>query len=411
MTRTLTPQPVGLPFAKHDAFGRTRVSAPHTIWESKLLHSAAPLLWDDQETAGSGTAVAHSSVLARVRMSVSSATAGTRTRQTFRRFNYQSGKSQLMFATYVMGDGVAGVTKRVGLFDDNNGFYVEQSGSSFGVGIRSAVSGTVVDEFVACTDWNIRTGLPVGVGKQTNVFINPVFTNIFVLDYEWLGTGTVRFGFVINGQIEYFHQKHHANFSTGVYISTPNLPMRYEIIADGTNATTAYLDQICNTVISEGGFEETGVLRWATLESSKDAASTGSIYPVVGVRLKPAQLDKTINLEAVELLGEDTGNYNWYLLLNPDVASSGTLTVVNETNSAIQTLTGTSANVLSSGTQIDGGFFTAGKTIKTISISEVVQNALRLGSNIAGTPDEIWLGVKAHDAGLGYRGGIQWREL
>ena len=406
-----TPQPVSLPFANYDAFGRQRVSAPHTIWESKLLHDAAPLLWDDQQTAGSGTAVAHSSVLARVRMSVSSATAGTRTRQTFRRFNYQSGKSQLVFATYVMGDGVEGITKRVGLFDDNNGFYVEQSGSSFGFGIRSKVSGSVIDTFISCNDWNIRSGFPITFGQQLIPIINPAFTNIFVLDYEWLGTGTVRYGFVMDGIIQYFHQQHHANRTTGVYISTPNLPMRYEIAANGSNTEAAFLDQICNTVISEGGFEETGVIRWAELASSRDATSTDSIYPVMGVRLKATALDQTINLEAIELLGEDTGNYSWYLLMNPTVASTGTLVVTNETNSDIQTLRGTSVNTLSGGTYIDGGFFTAGQVMKTVSISEVVQNALRLGANIAGTPDEIWLGVRGHAAGLGYRGSIQWREL
>ena len=409
---TLEPLTVQLPFAAHDAFGRQRVSEPHTVWESKLLHDAAPLLWDDQETTGGGTATAHSTALARVRLSVSSGTAGARVRQTFRRFNYQSGKSQLMMATYVMDKGVTGVTKRVGLFDDNNGFYVEQSGSSFGFGIRSNISGTMTEKFISINDWSIKVGTPVSLGQQLDTIISPTFNNIFILDYEWLGTGTVRFGFVIDGQIQYFHQEQHANLTTGVYISTPNLPVRYEIIADGTNSSAAFLDQICNTVITEGGFEETGVVRSLMLETSKDATQSTSMYPVTGIRLKPARLDAGVIIESAELLGEDTGNYNWYLLWNPTVASTATYTVTNQTNSAVQTIEGTSAHILTGGIIIGSGFFTAGKaqTGSLVSNPEI-HNALQLGANIAGTPDEIWLAVKPHSDGYGYRGSLTWREL
>ena len=38
-----------------DAFGRLRVSEPTTLFDSKQIFDAQPLLWDDQETSGSGT--------------------------------------------------------------------------------------------------------------------------------------------------------------------------------------------------------------------------------------------------------------------------------------------------------------------------------------------------------------------
>jgi len=38
-----------------DAFARLRVSAPHTLFDSKQIHDNLPRRWDDQEVSGSGT--------------------------------------------------------------------------------------------------------------------------------------------------------------------------------------------------------------------------------------------------------------------------------------------------------------------------------------------------------------------
>ena len=61
---------------KRDAFGRLRVSNPLTLFDSKQLWDSLPLLWDDQETSGTGTGTAHSGAAARTQLSVSADTAG-----------------------------------------------------------------------------------------------------------------------------------------------------------------------------------------------------------------------------------------------------------------------------------------------------------------------------------------------
>ena len=83
--------------ATTDAFGRLRISEPFTIFDSKQLHNNQPLFWDDAETSGTGTSSAHSSARASTTISVSATTAGKRVRQSLQRFNYQPGKSQLVF--------------------------------------------------------------------------------------------------------------------------------------------------------------------------------------------------------------------------------------------------------------------------------------------------------------------------
>ena len=82
-------------------------------------------------------------------------------------------------------------------------------------------------------------------------------SQILLIDMEWLGVGKVRVGFVIDGIVYYVHEFLHANRDlAGVYMSTANLPVRYEIENIAAAASATDLVQICSSVISEGGFEE-----------------------------------------------------------------------------------------------------------------------------------------------------------
>jgi len=83
---------VTLPSTSSDAFGRLRVSSPHTLIDSKQIFDNQPLYWDDSGVSGTGTTSTHSTLTAMTTMGVSLNTAGKRVRQTFQRFNYQPGK-------------------------------------------------------------------------------------------------------------------------------------------------------------------------------------------------------------------------------------------------------------------------------------------------------------------------------
>jgi len=109
-----------------DAFGRLRTSTPTTIFDSKQIFNNQSLQWDDQQTSGAGTTSTWTASAASSVMAISATTAGTRVRQTFRRFNYFPGKSQLVLATGVLAKsgGGTGITRRFGLFDENNGFFL-----------------------------------------------------------------------------------------------------------------------------------------------------------------------------------------------------------------------------------------------------------------------------------------------
>lgn len=387
-----------------DAFSRLRVSNPVTIFDSKQLFDAAPLFWDDQQTSGAGTTTAHSVNLAASTMSVGATTAGTRVRQTFRRFNYQPGKSQLIFMTTVVGTAASGITRRIGLYDDNNGLFFEQTSTAFSVVRRTKATGSVVDWGVASTSWNLDK--MDGSGPSGKI-LQLDKSQIFIIDFEWLGVGRVRFGVVIDGVVIYVHQMVHANITSVVYMSSPNLPLRYEISNNGTGAASS-LVHICSTVISEGGQELSGLVLSATSGNTALTATTaGVVYGAIGIRLKTTHVGATVKTESMSIMGTSANDpVQWMLILNPTVA--GAFTYNDLTNSACQVAYGASANTITGGTILN-----AGMLFTQTSQYNDLRNALTLGSTIAGVSDKLVLCVMpvAGATSVAVYSSLTWREL
>ena len=387
--------------ASIDAFARLRVSNPETIFDSKQVFDNQSLFWDDAQTSGSGTSSSHSTDEAATTISVGATTAGVRVRQTFRRFNYQPGKSQLIFMTFSEFDTATGLAKRVGYFDGDNGLYFQSVAGTLSIGRRSSVTGSAVDTTVAQASWNIDT---MDGNGASGITLDPTKAQIAVIDFEWLGVGRVRFGFVVNGLVYYCHELLNANSLSVVYMSTPNLPIRYEIENDGTGAADDFV-HICSSVISEGGSQDTGLLGYAsTAGTHVDADSADTLYAVVGIRLKTTHLGATIKNIRKTIMAETNDDFEWCVLLNPTVA--GTFTYSDETNSAVQTAKGATANTITGGTYLDGGF-----SKQAESSSEILNNAITLGAAIDGTRDEIVLCVRPLSSNADIQGSLTWREL
>jgi len=390
-----------------DAFARLRVSEPYTVFDSKQIHDSQALFWDDQETSGSGTSSSHGANTASTTIGVGTTTAGVRVRQTFIRFNYQPGKSQLIFATFVLdkSGGGTGITRRVGYFDDDNGLFLEDAEGTYGVGVRTFSSGSAVDTVVAQASWNID---PLDGTGPSGMVIDFTKAQILIIDFEWLGVGAVRFGFMIDGVIHYVHQVNNANNLSQVYMSTPNLPVRYEIENDGTGAAST-LEHICSSVVSEGGRQDTGTLHYASTSGTHvDANAANTVYAIVGIRLKSGQLDSTVDLARTSIIDQTGGDFEWLLILNPTVA--GTFTYGDVANSAAQTATGATANTVTGGTVLDGGFIAGASGSASAGAVAVLQSAIRLGSAIDGTPDEIVLCARPLGTNQDIEGSITWRE-
>ncbi|MBT8341040.1 MAG: hypothetical protein KJP07_13575 [Desulfatitalea sp.] len=395
-----------------DAFARLRVSENYTIFDSKQIHDKQPLFWD--EALGGAATSVHSITDAATTLNVTASAADYAIRQTKQRFNYQPGKSQLIFLTFRCAC-QSGVTKRIGTFTGtgvnnmtpNNGIFFETNGIIPAWGIAKAGS---ITEDVIQSSWNVDT--LDGSGDQNNpsgILLDLDAVQIAIIDYEWLGVGRVRVGFVINGVIIYCHYFNHANDSAfqSVYMSTPNLPLRLDIQSDGT--ASSELTHICGTVISEGGIQKTGILRSVDTGTSHiNAAIADTIYAVVGIRLKNTHLDVTVIPESFSMISETNDDFRWSVCLNPTIA--GTYTFIDLVNSSVQYAIGDPAGtntVSDEGIRIASGF----ASTDTLSADQQLQTALRIGSTIAGARDELVLCVTPLSPGADIQASLNFREL
>ena len=252
---TNNPLPVTSQFsdsASIDAFGRLRVANPASIFDSQMQYDEQPLLWVDKEV---GTAsITHLPDESAVDLSIGTALGDRVVRQTREYFRYQPGKSQQVKATFTLGAGQVGTTKLVGYGDDSNGVFIGQDGSGVFVLLRSSVTGAVSDaRKVYQENWNLDAMDGEG---NSGINLDPETTQIFLTDIEWLGVGRVRVGLVHGGGINYVHEFLNANVNPTTYMTTANLPIRYEVVNTSAVAAPATLKQICAEVESEGGQQE-----------------------------------------------------------------------------------------------------------------------------------------------------------
>ena len=390
-----------------DPFGRWRVSETETLFDSKQLFDNLPLFYDDQQVSGTGTTSVHDPNKAQTAMSVSADTAGHRVRQTFMRFNYQPGKGQLVLCTGVLNHsgGGTGIRQAFGYYDEKNGVFLQYNEGVAQIVVRSFATGSAVDNAINQADWNIDKFDGTGPSGFTLDFTK---SQIFWIDFEWLGVGRVRTGFVINGVIYYANEFNHANNTGVVYMSTPNLPVRYEIQNDGTGGA-ASLAHICSSVMSEGGLQENGIIFTADTGTTHiDANTANTRYALVGIRLKTTHLGATIKLLNFSAMAETATAFKWEILFNPTV--EGTFTYTDITNSAIQRAVGVTANTVTGGTLVTSGYVPGGVQQRG-SITGELTNALKLGASISGTVDTIVLCVTPLANSADILGGITWREL
>ena len=387
-----------------DAFGRLRVSDPATLFDSTLQYNTAPLLWATS-TTGSAT-VTHLPNESSARLRCTTASGDKVIRQTKSYIRYQPGKSQRILMTGVIGAKKTNVRQRLGYFDVNNGVFFEQDSSNLKVVRRSYVSGVAVDDAVNQSAWNIDKLDGTGASGVT---LDMSKAHIFVIDLQWLGSGRVRFGFSINGVIYYCHQLPLANVLTSVYMTTANLPVRYEIENTGTTASNTDMIQICCSVQSEGGFEDDkGITHSAS--NGISAISVTTRRPILTVRPSVTFNSITnrgiiIPLE-VELYAQT--NSAFY-----EIVYNGTLTGASFVNIGSNSIGDydVSATTISGGEVIDSGFIVASASARG-NIATSAKSKLVLCNDYDGTnPDRISVVVTSFSGTSSLSSAIMFREL
>lgn len=377
----------------YDAFGRTRISEPVTLFQSMLVADNGSSFWDELETGtANGTTSTWTQNTASIALTVNASVNTTRVRQTFERFSYLPGKSQQLMMTFVPGSTINGVIKTVGYGDDDDGLFFQTVNNTIGFTRRTRTSGTVVDNFVDSGNWNIDKLDGTGASGYT---LETTKTQILFIDFEWLGVGRARMGFVIDGKIIYCHAFNNTNNLSTVYMRTPVLPLRYEISGNGAQAASSTLTVICSSVATEGGAEIIGRPR---------TTSTGNVAIVPTTNwtiLKAVRIGtdgKSVRAGAIEaeILNTDiNGVAEFALILEPTVAG-GSLTWADVSSSKIEHATGNAALYASAGTFLHTGY-AAGRVMEPlgsgtrISLGFTINGSQRVlalcARSLSGTPD------------------------
>jgi len=403
------PTNVVLPGVSYDAFGRLRTSSPFTLFDSSHRFDDNDL-WSTETSTG-GTAV-FNAAQGLIDLSVTAASGSSVTRETIKVFAYQPGKSLLVMNTFVMSPAKTGLTQRVGYYGDDNGFYLEQADSAVAFIERSAVTGSVVNTPVLQANWN---GDKLDGTGASGITLDLSKAQIYWMDVEWLGVGSVRMGFVINGQFIVCHTFNHANIITSTYITTASLPLRYELFNEADTSGASTLKQICSTVISEGGYELRGKQQsvGTSITAPRNFTVAGTYYPIVGVRLKTTRLDAIAIITAISLLGLGNGkNYQWRVL-NGNVQISGGTWFSAGADSAVEyNTTGTSAT---GGRVLASGFVnSSNQGSPSINILKEALFSNQLERNgLAGIPYEFVIEMAIDTVGgvLGAYASMDWEEV
>jgi hypothetical protein len=268
------------PVQNLDGFGRLRISEPVSMFDSQLQYDEMDLIWNEKLTT-SGTFV-HDANGSFGTMNTTTTSGSEVIRQSpYQR--YQPGKSQLVFATFDMVEEVDNQRKRVGYFDGANGLYLENLNGITSITLRSSVSGGVVNDNITQANWN--QDKMDGTGPS-GVTLDITKSLIWCADFEWLGVGQVRVGFVIQGQFYAVHIFMHSNDIQKTYMGTANLPVRYEITNTAITASAGKMRQICCSVMSEGGFREDFGFEFAAGNGVTTKAATTTAVPLITIRPK-----------------------------------------------------------------------------------------------------------------------------
>lgn len=400
-----------------DAFGRQRVSQPFTMFDSSYRF-ADNGLWTTATTAG-GTAT-FNAAQGLMDLAVTTANNSEVIRETTKIFAYLPGKSLQVMSTFVFEPVKSNLRQRLGYYSTQNGYFLELDSTEESLCFveRSFVTGVVTEKRVSQMGgvygfgddgWN--TDKLDGEGPS-GIVLDISKAQILFMDLEWLGVGTVRIGFVIDGQFIVCHQFQHANLITSTYITTASLPLRYEIRNTGITTSASTLKQICSTVISEGGYTLTGTQQsvGTPITSPKALTVAGTYYPVVAIRLKPTRLDAIAVMSAISIMGVGNNEkYAWRILANT-VTSGGTWTDAGA-NSAIEYSLDSTG--VTGGRVLASGYLSASNQgSPSIEILKEALFALQLERDgLTGTPYEAALVIAGANSSQAVFASVDWEEV
>ena len=371
---------------------RLKMSQPQTIFYNTFGDSLNDNNWDTVFIQGdaNNTAIAAPTATEKsITMSV--AHPGDKViRQTRTVIPYIPGKEQMFSISLRYDQPTTGIKRRAGLFDMNNGAFFEDTGVPVTIdGVDYPTNyhvcilkngARVVD--VPRQEWN---GDRLDGTGRSGIVAESLAQQLLVIEYEWYGTGMVRFGYIIDNEYHTVHTVYNANNNTeGTWTATPFLPIRVELEAlDGTGpsgvvygdpGTPHYFYQSSSSVVAEGGIETLGTPHNVinglinsnpggagsiTQNTASNLGGAGQYKPVLSIRLKSNSLEGVAIPTRLQVGTDDKTELYFLVVKNANLVNA-TWSVELESNTAVEAdedaddATFFPGDVLSSGFVADG---------------------------------------------------------
>ena len=278
-----------------DSFARLRVSEPRIAFEFTFgpqLVSGATTIWESAAVA-SGTAALTANLYGQDLSSLLTSGSGYWI-QSYNHVKYAPGISTLVRFTFNFNELTTNVRQRVGVFTDQgtfpsnagDGLYLEADSQSIAFVRRYLTTGAVgAEERVLRSAWNKDKLDGTGASGVTLDFTK---AQHLVIEYQWLGVGTIRFGFETGTKgVIWAHEMVSVNGLTQAWSRTGSLPVRAEIYNTGVTTQAGKLTLINVCVMQEGdvgdfrGWKYFGGNSGAT---GKVGGTAAGLYPVLSLR-------------------------------------------------------------------------------------------------------------------------------
>jgi hypothetical protein len=385
-----------------DMFGRTKISEAFTLFDSTHRYQDSG---DYSDTTINDASVSYNGQESTVYLNVSTSAGSEVTRESYKVFPYQSGKSLQVMQTYVFAPSQSNLRQRVGHFTRDNGYFLEYTSEGLFLVKRSKVTGVVVDTKVPQSYWNIDK---LDGSGTSDVVLDPTKAQIMFTEMEWFGAGSTRMGFVIDGYFIIAHQFNHANYEDSSYMPAGSLPVRFEITNTGAIQSASSLKQIATSVILNGG-SLIGTDIWTAIRQDEVVGS--NFFPLISIRMKQGRTNAIVIPELINLFPLSDNDFDWAFVKDAAITSGTWLTSDVKGNVEYNI---TSASMTGGRTVLEGFFGANNQSSIPINYGDITNFNLQLGRSNATTPvsEVLTLAARVSTAESGtVKASFNWFDL
>jgi len=232
-----------------------------------------------------GTSV-HSPKLQGMDMNVTTAAGSSVLRYTNLYMAQASGRTTFFAVVLRMGPQKAGVVSRFGLYDQEDGVYIERTSQGLFLCLRNKASGVVVETRVHQSEWN---GDRLDGNGPSGFTLDPDKLQWFVVRMASMGIGNVKVGFNFNGRFIQCHYFTATNTGVTPVLRGISLPFQAEIFNEITTDSASNMFVGNLSVYEEGSAvgpsPRDALNHFYDAGSTARAISTTAWTPVVSFRL------------------------------------------------------------------------------------------------------------------------------